>query len=116
MELKLENGRYLPARFVGLERTGGTQELLQRVLMKLKARRGGFFPLPNYGSRLYTLGSVKAAMRETAAKQFVQEALADEPELFLDSLELAFGKEGEILIFADFTYNGETKLSVNTRI
>ena len=55
-------------------------------------------------------------MREMAAKQFVQEALADEPELSLDSLELAFGKEDEILIFADFTYNGETKLSVSTKI
>ena len=116
MELMLENGRYVPARFAGFEKVSGTQELLQRILMKLKARRGSFFPLPNYGSRLHTLGSVKAAMRETAAKQFIQEALSDEPLLALDTLVLTFGQEGEILISADFSYNGETRLSVNTRI
>ena len=116
MELKLEDGRYVPSKFLGFERVSEEAELLQRIEMKLKARRGGFYPMPKYGSSLHTLSSIKPSLRETAARQFVQEALADESELVLDSLELSYESEDSILITAAFTYSGEIKLSVDTRI
>ena len=54
MELKLENGDYLPDGHGGLQQAG--EELLQRVLNRLSARRGSFPFLPDFGSRLYLLG------------------------------------------------------------
>lgn len=80
MELKLENGRYQASKYGGLETVSGGEELCQRIVMKLTARRGAFLPLPDYGSRLHTLlSSVRAAERETAAGLLAAEALSDEP-------------------------------------
>ena len=78
MELKLENGRYVPGAAGGLETVSGREETLQRILMRLQAKKGAFPPLPDYGSRLHTLGTVKPSAREAAAKQFVFEALEGE--------------------------------------
>lgn len=116
MELKLRDGRYVPSKYLGFERVSGEEEILQRIYMKLKARRGGFYPLPEYGSRLYTLSSVKPSLRETAAQQFIQEALRDESDLALDSLTLTCGSGDDIYLAAVFTYDGDLKLSVDTRI
>ena len=45
MELELKNGRYVTAD--GAPATvSGAEELRQRILMKLCARRGSFLPLP----------------------------------------------------------------------
>lgn len=116
MELKLDNGSYVPAKYIGLERVGGADELRQRVTMKLNARRGCFLPLPEFGCRLHTLSSVKPSQRETAARQFVQEALSDEKDLVLDSLYITY-LPGEVMsISADFTYGGDEKFSVNTDV
>lgn len=78
MELKLRDGDYLADGAGGLERAHGDAALLARVLFRLSARRGGFAPLPELGSRLHLLGREKPAMRQTAAAQYVAEALADE--------------------------------------
>ena len=94
MELKLENGRYVPAGQGALAHVSGMEELRQRILMKLKARRGGFSAMPEYGSRLYLLGRVRPAEREGAAAQYVAEALADEPELQLETLSLRDNADG----------------------
>ena len=51
MELKLENGDYLPDGHGGLQQA--EEELLQRVLSRLSARRGSFPFLPDFGSRLW---------------------------------------------------------------
>lgn len=78
MELKLYNGDYAADGVGGLQRVSGDEELLQRVLFRLSARRGGFAPLPTLGSRLHLLGREKPALRQTAAQQYVAEALAEE--------------------------------------
>lgn len=115
MELRLENGRYVSRGIAGLERVQGEDELLQRVCMKLKARRGGFYPMPEYGSRLYSLTSVKPSMRETAARQYILEALADETELALETVTVS-EEDGELCVSAAFTYQGDVKLAVDTWI
>lgn len=78
MELKIKDGDYLPDGAGSLLRVSGDEELLERVLFCLSARRGGFAPLPQLGSRLHLLGREKPGARQTAAQQYVAEALADE--------------------------------------
>ncbi len=87
MELKLEQGNYVPGE-VGLEQVSGIEELAQRVLMRLTAPRGSFALLPNYGSRLSMLPGIRPSHRESAALQFVAEALEEEVGLKLRSVEL----------------------------
>jgi phage baseplate assembly protein W len=115
LELKLENGSYVPGGARGLEQVDGAEELLQRIEMKLRTKRGSFYPLPEYGSRLYTLHSIKPSLRENAAKQFILEALADEPQLALESLDLGTKGDGEMRLDAVFSYDGE-RLSVSTGV
>ena len=79
MELKLENGDYIPDGLGGMVRLESDQALLQRVLFRLSARRGGLPFLPDLGSRLYQLGREPLAARSAAARQYVVEALAGEP-------------------------------------
>lgn len=116
MELRLREGQYVPGAPGGFERVFGKEELLQRVCMKLKARRGEFYPLPEYGSRLYTLASVKPSLRETAARQFILEALADETGLVLDSVEVEEGEDQGLNVRACFTYQEDMRLTVDTSI
>ena len=75
MEMKLRDGEYVPDGNGGYERAKGYEELLERALFRLSARRGGFAPMPEVGSRLYTLIKLKRSEREMAAKQFAAEAL-----------------------------------------
>ena len=64
------------------------EELLQRVLYKLICRRGGFAPYPELGSRLYELLRMRPAERNSCARQFILEALENEPEVTLISAEV----------------------------
>ena len=59
-------------------KVSGTEALLQRVLMKLTARRGEFLFMENFGSRLWQLSRVNPAARKTAAVQYAAEALEGE--------------------------------------
>ena len=61
MELKLVNGDYLPDGRGGLEQA--EEEILQRALSRLTARRGSFPFLPEFGSRLCLLGAVAPLAR-----------------------------------------------------
>ena len=107
-ELRLENGRYVQGKYQGFESVSGAEELLQRVLMKLKTRRGSFLPMPDYGSRLYLLAGLKPSARESAAKQYIAEALAGETGLELEKLSLEDSAAGELLLTMGFRYNGES--------
>ena len=78
MELKLRNGDYVPDGTGSVIRLEGEQALLQRVLFRLKAHRG----------------SLPARERQTAAKQYVTEALSAEPGLRVESVELSQSGDG----------------------
>ena len=86
--LALVNGDYA-AKGNGLAAVSGKEAVLQRVLMKLTARRGQFPFMENFGSQLWTLGQLHHAERQVAAEQYVTEALADETGLKVDSVTLA---------------------------
>ena len=89
MELMVRDGDYLPDGEGGFRRAEGADELLQRVLWKLSIPRGSFPPLPELGSELYQLSRCKPSQRESMARQYAAQALADEPELTVTAAELA---------------------------
>ena len=91
MELKLIEGEYA-ASGGRLETVSGAEETAQRIMMKLCARRGGFAPMPDYGSRLYTLGQTHASGLEAAARQYIAEALRGENA---ELCELRLEKSGD---------------------
>ena len=79
MELELRDGDYLADGAGGLRRVEGREALLQRIFFRLTARRGTFPFRGSLGSRLWTLGNLPAPERRAAARQFVAEALEEEP-------------------------------------
>ncbi|MGI5935755.1 MAG: hypothetical protein ACOX7I_02970 [Oscillospiraceae bacterium] len=115
MELKLIDGDYAADASGGLATVSGIEELAQRVLMKLTARRGSFPLMPDYGSRLYTLPSVKPSQRLMAAEQYVLEALEGEEDLRLRSLDIKYLKDDCMELELAFDY-GKDALTITTRI
>lgn len=116
MELKIVNGRYQIGPNRGLIEICDAEELIQRINMKLKVRRGTFIPLPDYGSRLYLLQQVKPSERCSAARQYVLEALSEEKEIELSSLELSDDKNGSAKLSLSFVYKGRYTLSAEAGI
>ncbi len=78
MELWLRDGDYVRDDRGGLVRLEGAEALLQRVLFRLCARRGGFPLLPDLGSELYRLSGESGGGRLSAARQYVAQALREE--------------------------------------
>ncbi len=107
MELRLQNGDYV-TQAGKLQRVSGMEELAQRVLMRLQARRGAFYLMPEYGSRLYQLSQVKPSQRETAARQYVAEALEEEKGLRVTEVSLAEPeRDGRGTLTVELEYRGE---------
>ena len=99
----------------GLRRVEGREALLERVLFRLTARRGTFPFLPELGSRLWQLGQLPAARRQSAAEQYVAEALAAEPGLTVEQVVLAESRGGRAQVTASLTWRGEA-LSVTVEV
>ncbi len=113
MELKLSEGQY--ALSDGrLETVQGAEETVQRVLMRLTARRGTFWPDPDYGSRLYALGRVRAAQR-AAARLYVAEVLQDEQGVSVGGVTYIPGGDGSAAVTVTLSLDGsgrETAVTV----
>ena len=115
MGLSLRNGDYVPDGTGGLGRAEGEAALLERVHFRLTARRGTFPFLPELGSRLWQLGQLPAARRQSAAEQYVAEALAAEPGLTVEQVVLAESGGGRAQVTASLTWRGEA-LSVTVEV
>lgn len=103
MERKLTEGDYVPDGTGGLTVLSGGQEVLARVLYRLTARRGALPFLPELGSRLYQLGREKPSARQALAAQYVEEALREETELTVKSVELTrAGDRGLLTVRLDW--------------
>lgn len=113
MELKLNEGRYVTGSN-GLETVDGYDELAQRIMMKLTAHRGKFWPKPDYGSRLYMLiNGERPSNRENAVRQYVAEALADEPDVRLKEVSIKNTASDAIYIHLTFAYlNGSFSVEI----
>ena len=106
MELKLEQGDYVPNGAGGFETLDGAQALLARVLFRLTARRGQFPFLPEMGSRLYLLGRERPSAREALALQYVTEALAQEEGLAVTDAVLTQDGSGRAALRAELEWRG----------
>ena len=107
MELKIKDRDYAPDGMGGLQRVSGKEELLQRVLFRLTARRGGFVLAPTLGSRLHLLGREKPGNRLAAAKKYVAEALDGEVGVTVEDVSLV--RDGEMSdLRVKLRYEGET--------
>lgn len=95
MEIRLTDGDYKPNGAGGFEQVSGEEELIQRVLFRLQAKRGAFPLMPELGSRLYLLGRERPTARLTAARQYIAEALAEE-ELSLGSISAVDTADGRL--------------------
>ena len=115
MELRLRDGDYVPDSTGGLVTVEGREALLQRVLLRLSAHRGMFPFMDEFGSRLWQLGRVSPAERQSAAEQYVAEALEAEQDLQLKSVILEHGKEDALGIVVRLDYAGE-ELSVRMEV
>ena len=109
MGLSLRNGDYVPDGTGGLRRTEGREALLEQVLFRLTARRGTFPFLPELGRQL------PAARRQSAAEQYVAEALAAEPGLTVEQVILTESGGGRAQVTVGLTWQGET-LSVTVEV
>lgn len=114
METKLLNGDYLPNGLGGVVRCQGAQALLERVLFRLRARRGQFPLLPELGSRLHQLPREPAAQRLSAARLYVAEALAEEA-VTVEDVSLAPAGDGRSQVAVRLRYHGE-ELSVTLTV
>ena len=101
MTMILKDGDYRPDGGGAFQRAAGQEELLHRLLFQLTARRGAFPFLPKLGSRLYRLPQEKASQREALAKQYVEEALGEEPGLEIEAVLWDEGK-GELTVYASW--------------
>lgn len=114
MEPRLKNGDYIPDGLGGVVRCEGAEALLERVLFRLIARRGGLPFLPKLGSRLYLLSREPAAQRLSAARQYVAEALTGEPVSVTD-VQLTALAGGRVQLTVWLDYQG-TGLSVSMAV
>lgn len=96
----VRDGDYVVDEKGGFRRAEGSQALLQRVLWKLSIPRGSFPPLPELGSELYQLSRCKPSQRESMARQYAAQALADEPELTVTAAEL--GENGALKLYLEW--------------
>lgn len=102
MELKLQNGDYVPDGTGGLCRLSGGDEVLARVLFRLTARRGALPFLPRLGSRLHLVLREKPSARQTLAARYVAEALEEETDLAVTGVELTGGGPAELTVRLDW--------------
>ena len=115
MEIKFEAGKYVRGACGGFETVAGRDELLQRALMRLSARRGGFFPMPDFGSELHTLFAMKKSQRAAAARRMVYEALAPEKQIQVRDVEYTESGDGTARVSAALALadGGSARLDVS---
>ena len=107
MELKIRNGEYVFDGSSALQKVEGNEELIQRVLYKLTARRECFPFLPERGRELYRLGYSAGKERCGAAEQAVREALQDATDVELQSVMLADGPDNLHTLRVYLAYRGQ---------
>ena len=106
MERRLVQGDYVPDGAGGFCLEQGAEELLQRALFKLTARRGSFPFLPELGSRLYLLPREKPGDRQALARQYAAEALREE-DVEVTKVTVEDGMDGRLQVLVALTWNGE---------
>jgi phage gp46-like protein len=107
MSIHMTDRDYLSDGLGSVASVSGGSALLEDILFRLTARRGGFALLPEFGSRMYLLSREKPSARNAVARQYAAEALAD-----LGDVEVtgAWVKqlEGRLQVQVELNRQGET--------
>ena len=107
MSLLLKDRDYVADGSGGVTVVQDGEELLSEVLFRLTAKRGAFPFWENLGSRLWALGRVPAPERQAAARQYVTEALSEEP-VTVEEVTLEREEDGTVSVTARLRYEGES--------
>ena len=102
---KLRDGDYCPDGAGGFLTAAGQEELLERVLFKLTARRGKFPFMPTLGSRIYLLLRERPSARGSMGASYAAQALADETDLTVTGAD--WNEEARLLTVY-LTWRGES--------
>lgn len=89
---KIQNGSYIEAQdgeFISVDYIDG---LLQNAFLRLKAKRGRFYPNKNFGSKIYELGTGSPLLALALARQavsdldgvYIKECISDNGEYIFD--------------------------------
>ena len=105
MALLLKEGDYVADERGVLRTVEGAQDLLQRVLFRLQARRGSFPFLPELGSRLYLLPREKPGDRQALARQYAAEALREE-DVEVTEVTVEEIQPGRLQVLVAMEWNG----------
>lgn len=106
MSILLENRDYVADGTGGVRSVKGAEAVLSEALFRLTARRGGFPPLPELGSRMYLLRSEKPSRRPALARQYAAEALAGMDEVTVADASVA--DLGDVLrVRVELTWEGQ---------
>lgn len=108
MELLLKDGDYVADGQGDFQTVDGSDEVLQRALFQLTARRGSFPFLPELGSRLYTLTREKPSVWKSLAESYAVEALANESDLAVTGVEILSIDGDQITLKVNLEWNGES--------
>ena len=113
MEMKLSNGNYISDGDGGFEMVSGAEEILQRIIFKLMCHRGKYPVMPKLGSNLYLLCREKKKDLDSVARNYIFEALEDERNLELVSMETTYLDVDKIKLDLGFLwYGSEIELSL----
>lgn len=108
MALKIIDGKYALNDRGDTVSVTGDDEITERILFKLRVRRGSFLPIPNLGSRLYLLPKEKRADMENAARGYITQALAEETDVTVSDVTAQYEKDG-VLLCITLNYGGTAR-------
>ncbi|MCC8022715.1 MAG: hypothetical protein LIO46_02875 [Clostridiales bacterium] len=101
MDIKIEGGQWAMDENGAVQTVTGMEEQLQRIRMRLSAKRERFYPDPQFGSYLYRL-TEDTPNKEKLALTYARQALGTMPQVFVQSARW----EGREIIF-HLTVQGE---------
>lgn len=94
----------------------GAQELLQRILIRLTVRKGGFPPDPELGSRVPLLANCPPAQLDSLADSYVREALAGMEGVHVQKVEVLRQTQRDKLKLTVWASTSDVTIEVNTEI
>ena len=98
MDTMLQNGDFVRGRGGLPKAIGGTEELIQRALIRLTVRKGAFPLDPGLGSQLYLLRDAGRAHWEDQALLYAKEALEKMPGTEVLGVKAGYSYEKQAIL------------------
>lgn len=113
MDTMLQNGDFVRGRG-GLPRViNGSEEWIQRAMIRLTVRKGSFPLDPKLGSELHLLRDAKRPYWEEQALLYAKEALADMPQAQVLDVKADYSYEKQAIVLTyHLAFREETETAV----